>query len=120
MASAFRAPARRLPRSASPASEGERLARLAKALGHPVRVRILRLLSRRKDCVHGDIAVRFHLARSTVAEHLKILKEAGWIRGHIAGPNVCYCLDLSALERMRGLLALLRAPCSCPTSEATS
>lgn len=102
------------------AGQRRALARLAKALGHPVRVRILRLVSRRSGCVHGDIAVQFRLARSTVAEHLRILKQAGWIRGHIAGPNVCYCLDVSAVERMRDLLALLHGPSTCPSPESRS
>lgn len=98
--------------------EVEALARLAKALGHPARIAILRVLARRRACVHGDIAGRFRLAPSTVAEHLRVLKEAGWIRGRVTGPNVSYCLDTCALEEMRRLLAPLQVACTRPSPES--
>ena len=66
-------------------------ARLAKALGHPARVAILRLLLTRGDCICGDLVQRLPLAQATVSQHLKVLKQAGWIEGEIDGPRVCYC-----------------------------
>ena len=66
-------------------------AHLAKALGHPARVAILRLLLTRGDCICGDLVDRLPLAQATVSQHLKVLKEAGWIQGEIDGPRVCYC-----------------------------
>ena len=70
-----------------------RAARYAKALAHPARVAILRLLAKRDSCVCGDIVDELPLAQSTVSQHLKELKEAGLIQGTIAGTNVCYCID---------------------------
>jgi ArsR family transcriptional regulator len=82
----------------------ERLAALAKALGHPARVAIVRLLMRRESCVCGEIVDELPLAQSTVSQHLKQLKEAGIIRGEIDGPRVCYCVEPSAIETMKSLL----------------
>ncbi|MDP2316436.1 MAG: metalloregulator ArsR/SmtB family transcription factor [Pseudomonadota bacterium] len=83
----------------------EELAALAKALGHPARVQIVRLLVRRTSCVCGDIVEELPLAQSTVSQHLKVLKEAGLIRGEVDGPRVCYCVEPSALRRLRALVA---------------
>lgn len=85
----------------------EELAMLAKALGHPARVQIFRLLARRTSCVCGDIVDQIPLAQSTVSQHLKVLKEAGLIRGEIDGPRVCYCLDPKTVRRLRALIACL-------------
>ena len=68
------------------------LARLAKALGHPARVAIVRLLLSDGDCICGAIVDRLPLAQATVSQHLKVLKDAGWITGTIDGPRVCYCI----------------------------
>ena len=85
----------------------EELARLAKALGHPARIQIFRLLARRNSCVCGDIVDELPLAQSTVSQHLKVLKEAGLIRGDIDGPRVCYCLEPRTVKRLRALIACL-------------
>lgn len=86
----------------------EQLARLAKALGHPVRLAIIRLLLRRDACVCGEIVDELPLAQSTVSQHLKQLKEAGLIRGEVDGPRVCYCVDEGALALLRRLVEGLR------------
>lgn len=83
----------------------EELAALAKALGHPARVQILRILVRKTACVCGDIVEELPLAQSTVSQHLKVLKEAGLIRGEVDGPRVCYCIEPRALRRLRVLVA---------------
>ena len=83
----------------------DELAALAKALGHPARVKIVRLLLRRNACVCGDIVEELPLAQSTVSQHLKVLKEAGLIRGEVDGPRVCYCIEPRALRRFRALAA---------------
>lgn len=85
----------------------QELAALAKALGHPARVQILRLLSARDSCVCGEIVDELPLAQSTVSQHLKILKEAGLIRGEIDGPRVCYCIEPRALRRLKALTGSL-------------
>ena len=87
-------------------ADGE-LAELTKALGHPARVKILRLLARRGRCVCGEIVDELPLAQSTVSQHLKILKDAGLVRGEVDGPRVCYCLSPRALRRLKALVAAL-------------
>ena len=83
------------------------LAILAKALGLSARVQIVRLLARRTTCVCGDIVDELPLSQSTVSQHLKVLKEAGIIRGEIDGPRVCYCLNPRTLRRLRALVCSL-------------
>lgn len=82
----------------------EELATLAKALGHPARVRIVRILIRKNACICGDIVDELPLAQSTVSQHLKVLKEAGLIRGDVDGPRVCYCIEPHGLRRLRALV----------------
>ncbi len=85
----------------------EELAALAKALGHPARVQIMRLLVRREACICGDIVDELPLAQSTVSQHLKVLKDAGLIRGEIDGPRVCYCVEPRVLRRLKALVGSL-------------
>jgi DNA-binding transcriptional ArsR family regulator len=85
----------------------EELALLAKAVGHTARVQILRLLVRRESCICGDIVDELPLAQSTVSQHLKVLKEAGLIRGEIDGPRVCYCVEPPTLRRLKALVGSL-------------
>ncbi|MFO0947383.1 MAG: metalloregulator ArsR/SmtB family transcription factor [Planctomycetota bacterium] len=82
----------------------DRLAELAKALGHPLRVRILRILAKRKTCVCGELVDELPVAQSTVSQHLKILKEAGLVQGEIDGPRICYCVVPKALEELKELV----------------
>ncbi len=73
----------------------KRLAELSKGISHPVRVEIVRMLSQKpRDArfVCGDIVDSFLLAQSSVSQHLKVLKDTGWIQGEIDGPCVCYCI----------------------------
>lgn len=70
-----------------------KLARYGKALAHPARIAILKLLAGRQACVCGDIVDELPLSQSTVSQHLKELKEAGLIKGEIEGAKVCYCID---------------------------
>jgi len=85
----------------------EELARLAKALGHPARVRILRLLSRKEARVCSQIVDELPLAQSTVSEHLRILKEAGLVRSTQDGPRVGYCINFDGLRRLKALVAII-------------
>jgi ArsR family transcriptional regulator len=85
----------------------QELATLTRALGNPARVQIMRLLARRDACVCGDIVDELPLAQSTVSQHLKVLKEAGLIRGEIDGPRVCYCVEPRALRRLKALVGSL-------------
>jgi len=70
-----------------------RLAKYAKALGHPARIAILKLLASKQTCICGDIVDELPLSQSTVSQHLKELKDAGLIKGEIEGAKVCYCID---------------------------
>ena len=70
-----------------------RISKYAKALGHPARIAILRLLIQKQACVCGDIVDELPLSQSTVSQHLKELKGAGLIKGDIDGAKVCYCID---------------------------
>jgi ArsR family transcriptional regulator len=70
-----------------------KIARYAKALGHPARIAIIRLLLKRQSCICSEIVDELPLSQSTVSQHLKELKEAGIIKGEIDGPRICYCID---------------------------
>jgi len=74
-------------------SEQERLARYAKALGHPVRIAILQMLSKQSCCYHGDMSEILPIAKSTLSQHLNELKDAGLIQGTFTFPNVKYCIN---------------------------
>lgn len=83
------------------------LAALSKALAHPARVRILRILARRSTCICGELVGELDLAQSTVSQHLKIMKEAGLVQGEVDGPRVCYCLSPRVLRRLKALVGSL-------------
>ncbi len=70
-----------------------KIAKYAKALGHPARIAILELLIKKQACICGDIVDELPLSQSTVSQHLKELKDAGLIKGDIDGVKVCYCID---------------------------
>lgn len=77
---------------------------VAKALGHPARINIIRLLLEKQSCIGCDIVDEVGLAQSTVSEHLRILKAAGIITGEIERPRVCYSLNAGSLLSLGSLL----------------
>lgn len=81
-----------------------RLAELAKALGHPARVAILEFLSKSNSCMCGDIVEELPLSQSTVSQHLRELKNVGLIKGEIEGTAVNYCLDEKGWNEVQSLL----------------
>ncbi len=85
----------------------DELALLAKAIAHPARVRIVRLLSRKEARVCSQIVGELPLAQSTVSEHLRILKEAGLIRSREEGSRVEYCINSPVLRRLKALIGIL-------------
>lgn len=93
------------PQAVRLGGDDEELADLAKALGHPARVRIMKILIERNSCICGDIVEEIPLAQSTVSQHLKQLKEAGLIQGEIDGPRICYCVNQVNLKRLKVLIA---------------
>ena len=77
----------------------QELADLAKALSHPARIAILKVLAQKNECICGEIVEILPLAQSTVSQHLKELKNAGLIDGTVDGPRSCYCINWKAFEK---------------------
>jgi ArsR family transcriptional regulator, arsenate/arsenite/antimonite-responsive transcriptional repressor len=75
------------------------LASFAKAMSHPARIAILKVLAQKNECICGEIVEVLPLAQSTVSQHLKELKNAGLITGETDGPRSCYCIDWKAFEK---------------------
>lgn len=94
------------------------IAKFAKALSHPARVAIIRLLLQKQSCVCGDIVEDLPIAQSTVSQHLKELKESGLIKGNIDGASICYCIDMEVLKTANNILnkqlsASIQIPSTC-------
>ncbi|MBR3896293.1 MAG: winged helix-turn-helix transcriptional regulator, partial [Bacteroidaceae bacterium] len=71
----------------------EQVARFAKAMGHPARIAILQFLAKQTQCYFGDIHEELPIAKATVSQHLKELKDAGLIQGEVETPKVKYCIN---------------------------
>ena len=84
---------------------------MLRAIAHPARFRIVKLLAQRQACVCGDLVLELPLAQSTVSEHLKVLKDAGVVRGIIEGPNTCYCLEPEAIDWLKREFGALSEAC---------
>ena len=80
------------------------IAKYSKALGHPMRARIVEILLNEGECITGDLCERLPVAQSTVSQHLKILKENGLICGQVDGPKRCYCINGDALDEFKQLV----------------
>ncbi len=73
--------------------EQKKMARYAKAMAHPIRVYVLKLLSAQSCCYSGDLTEELPIVKSTLSQHLKELKDAGLIQGEIEGPKIKYCIN---------------------------
>ncbi|MCM0246882.1 ArsR/SmtB family transcription factor [Bacteroides fragilis] len=91
----------------------EQLARFAKAMGHPARIAILSFLAKQDSCYFGDIHEELPIAKATVSQHLKELKDAGLIQGEIEAPKVRYCINRENWEFARLLLVEFLNDCTC-------
>jgi ArsR family transcriptional regulator len=104
-------PAEPLPQTNLQALEGpdadEELAKLAKAIGHPARVHILRFLSRKEARVCSQIVDELPLAQSTISEHLRILKDAELVRSSQDGPRIGYCINYETLRKLKALVVII-------------
>ncbi|MFZ2324432.1 MAG: metalloregulator ArsR/SmtB family transcription factor [Ignavibacteriaceae bacterium] len=90
------------------------LADIAKALSHPARIKILKILTEMNVCMCGDIVELLPLSQSTVSQHLKELKRVGLIKGDIEGPKVCYCVNNQTLQKAKKELdKLFNQVCTC-------
>jgi len=96
-------------------SEEERLARMLKALGNPVRFQIVQILAEKQMCITGEIVEFTTLAQSTVSQHLKVLREAGLISGEIEGPATSYCLNEDNIRWLKTQIESWLPQC-CPQS----
>lgn len=92
------------PELSSDRGGDDALALMCKALGHPIRVAIVKLLLAKRSCICGEIVEELPLAQSTVSQHLKQLKTAGLIRGEVDGPRVAYCVEPAAIARLSVLV----------------
>lgn len=84
-------------------SDQKKMARYSKALGHPIRVYIMNLVSKQSCCYSGDLSVDLPIAKSTLSQHLKELKSAGLIQGEIEAPKIKYCLNREHWEEAQSL-----------------
>ena len=97
------------------------LADIAKALSHPARLKILKILSEMDVCMCGEIVDLLPLAQATVSQHLKELKRVGLIKGNIEGPKTCYCINTGVIQKayedFNGLFEKISKECkrSCKT-----
>ena len=89
------------------------LADIAKALSHPARIRILKILTNIDSCMVGNIVDRLPLAQATVSQHLKELKRVGLIEGEIDGPRVCYCVNNKNLIKAKTALDKMFSRIGC-------
>ena len=86
-------------------AEQEQLARIAKALGHPIRIAILQMLANQSCCYHGDMSEILPIAKSTLSQHLSELKDAELIQGTITLPTVKYCINEENWEKAKKLFS---------------
>jgi ArsR family transcriptional regulator len=75
------------------------IAEVARILSHPARIAILQTLAEKQSCICGEIVEVLPLSQSTVSQHLKELKEAGFIDGKIDGVKSCYCINWVNLQQ---------------------
>lgn len=85
--------------------EYNHLADYAKALSHPARIKILKVLTERNSCICGEIVEALPLSQSTVSQHLKELKRVGLIKGDIEGPRTCYCVNQDGLSQAKSMFS---------------
>ena len=95
----------------------EQLARFAKAMGHPARIAILQFLAKQNTCCFGNIHEELPIAKATVSQHLKELKEAGLIQGEVDPPKVKYCINRENWRLARDLFAEFFNQCRCKNQE---
>ncbi len=81
--------------------EQNRLAALAKGLGHPARIALVQHLLKVQTCICGDLVEEIGLAQPTISQHLKGLKQIGLLKGRVEGTSVCYCIDQQNWEQAR-------------------
>lgn len=79
------------------------IATMAKVFAHPARVAILQYISRKDACICNDIVDEIGLAQATVSQHLKVINDAGLLKGNFSGKSICYCIDLERFQNFQTL-----------------
>lgn len=97
-----------------------RLANMLKALGNPVRFRIMEFLAEQRVCITGDIVEYTTLAQSTVSQHLKVLREAGLIEGEVEGPATCYCISPEGVQFLKRQIDRWLPDCCCEKTDTST
>jgi len=80
---------------------------MARAIGNPIRFQIVKFLATHPGCITGDIVEQLPISQATTSQHLKVLKDAGWIAGIVSGPATCYCLNNERVSRFKEIVAAL-------------
>jgi len=93
-------------------AETNEMAEILKALGHPARLEIVKILMGLSTCICGDIVEVLPLAQSTISKHLSELKKAGIIKGTVSGNNICYCLDEKIIQKIQIFINLVQTSCA--------
>lgn len=89
------------------------LADISKALSHPARIKILKVLNEMDSCMVGSLVDKLPLAQATVSQHLKELKNVGLVEGEIDGPKICYCVNNKVLTKAKNELDKLFKKIGC-------
>lgn len=97
--------------------EQNKIAAMAKVLGHPARISILEHIFESSTCICGELVDKIGLAQPTISQHLKELKNAGLIKGNVEGTSVCYCLHRENWNSMKEMLIAFLDRAAAPTSE---
>lgn len=97
--------------------EQNRIASIAKVLGHPARIAILQHIIKTDSCICGELVDEIGLAQPTISQHLKELKKIGLIKGSIEGTSVCYCIDKETFGQVREVFNSFMTNC-CSDSDA--
>jgi DNA-binding transcriptional ArsR family regulator len=84
-------------------SEINDIASIAKVFSHPARVAILQYISKHETCICNDIVDEIGLAQATISQHLKVINEAGLLKGNFEGKSLCYCLNVERFQELQGL-----------------
>ena len=84
------------------------MSEIYKALGHPARLEIVKIIIKASSCICGDIVEILPLAQSTVSKHLSELKKAGIIKGTISGNSICYCLNENTIQKLQGFIKIVQ------------
>ena len=97
--------------------EQERLVAMLKALSNPVRFQIMEMLAECHTCITNDIVLQTPLAQATISQHLKVLREAGLIKGSTSGPATCYCINDESIHWLKEQIGQWLPDCCLPGKE---